>query len=136
MCRFYWLCCFFVLMGFSTPFTQCPIHFLPTLPNSTFLSIPSTFFFIPTSFFVFLCRFYGWFGFLVLWFFSLFLLFLYSFYPIHPVSFTLIFTPLLNFLIKPNLSGRGLVKAMRNSTYKIGWKKCGTNCHICCHNCF
>ena len=55
---------------------------------------------------------------------SLFLLFS---YPIHPVSYTLIFSPLLNFLFKPDLSGRGLVKVMRNSTYKVGWKEWGTN---------
>lgn len=52
------------------------------------------------------------------------------FYPIHPVSFTLIFTPLLNFLFKPNLSGRGLVSMVRNSTYKVGWKERGTNCCV------
>ena len=57
------------------------------------------------------------------------------FYPIHPVSFTLIFSPLLNFLFKPNLSGRGLVKMVRNSTYKPGYKEWGTNCHTCCHTC-
>ena len=58
-------------------------------------------------------------------FFSLTLL-LFS-YPIHPVSLTLIFTPLLNFLLKNVLSGRGLVKVVRNSTYKVGWKEWGTN---------
>ena len=62
-------------------------------------------------------------------------LFFSSFYPIHPVSFTLIFSPLLNFLFKPNLSGRGLVKMVRNSTYKPGYKEWGTNCHTCCHTC-
>lgn len=48
-------------------------------------------------------------------------------YPIRPVSFTIIFTPLLNFLIKLNLSVLVLVKVMRNSTYKAGWKEWGTN---------
>ena len=48
-------------------------------------------------------------------------------YPIYPVSFTPILTPLLNFLLKHVLSGRGLVKVIRNSTYKIGYKEWGTN---------
>ena len=63
-------------------------------------------------------------GFLVLWLSchstSLFLLFL---YPIHPVYLQLSFTPHLNFLIHPNLSVLVLVKVMRNSTYKVGWKE-------------
>ena len=52
---------------------------------------------------------------------------LFFLYPIHPVSSTLIFYPHLRLLQKPNLSGRGLVKVMRNSTYKVGWKEWGTN---------
>ena len=48
-------------------------------------------------------------------------------YPIHPVYLQLSFTPLLNFLIHPNLSVLVLVKVMRNSTYKVEWKKWGTN---------
>ena len=42
------------------------------------------------------------------------------FYPIPPVSFTLIFYPHLNLLRKPNLSVLVLVKMVRNSTYKVG----------------
>ena len=57
-----------------------------------------------------------WFGL----FSSLFLLFS---YPIHPVSLTPSLTPLLNFLIKANLSVLVLVKVMRNSTYKVGWEE-------------
>ena len=64
-----------------------------------------------------------WYGRLVVLFFCSYGLF----YPIHPVSFTLIFTPLLNFLFKPNLTGRGLVKVVRNSTYKVGWEERQTN---------
>ena len=41
-------------------------------------------------------------------------------YPIHPVSLALFFCPHLKFLLKHVLSGRGLVKVMRNSTYKVG----------------
>ena len=49
------------------------------------------------------------------------------FYPIHPVYFTLSLSPLLNFLLKHVLLGRGSVKVIRNSTYKVGWKEWGTN---------
>lgn len=53
----------------------------------------------------------------------LFFCFYVDFYPIQPVSFTLSRIPHLNLLRKPNLSGRGLVKMVRNSTYKVGWKE-------------
>ena len=61
-----------------------------------------------------------WYGRLVV----LFFLFLWaSFYPIHPVYLQLSFTPHLKSLTKPNLSVLVLVKLMRNSTYKVGWKE-------------
>ena len=58
------------------------------------------------------------------WFSSLFLFFS---YPIHPVFYTLSFTPHLKSLTKLNLSVLVLVKVMRNSTYKVGWEEWGTN---------
>ena len=73
---FCWFSCiavfgFFLLFFFSspTPFTQCPLHFLPTLPNSTFLLFSHA---IWCGLFCFLVLwFYGWlvwlFCFLVLW---------------------------------------------------------------------
>ena len=45
------------------------------------------------------------------------------FYPIRPVYLTLIFTPHLKLLTKPNLSVLVLVKMVRNSTYKVGWEE-------------
>ena len=134
----------------STPFTQCPLH----LPN--FLSLIPLFFFIPTPsgvalshtllfpthhhflFFSPLSQEWGFclleewlIGFVwLVWFvfFSSFLpTLLLFFYPIHPVYLQLSFTPHLNFLIHPNLSVLVLVKMLRNSTYKVGWKEWETN---------
>ena len=54
-----------------------------------------------------------------------------SLYPIHPVSFTLSLSSPPPLLFKPILSGRGLVRVVRISTYKVGWKEWGRNCHTC-----
>ena len=63
---------------------------------------------------------------LVVWVWCGFVFFFISslpFYPIHPVYLQLSFTPHLKSLTKPNLSVLVLVKVMRNSTYKVGWKE-------------
>ena len=72
----------------------------------------------------------------VLWFFLcccglVWVCFLLFFYPIHPVYLQLSFTPHLKSLTKPNLLVLILVKVVRNSTYKVGWKEWETNCHTC-----
>ena len=98
------------LTPFSPPLLLIPTFFICGLLEEWLSSFGSLFGFSCVGFMVWCC---GW----------LFFSFYGLFYPIHPVSSTLSLTPLLNFLFKPNLSGRGLVKVMRNSTYKVGWEE-------------
>ena len=121
-----WVC--FVFMGFSYPIhpVSYPLIIFPLL-NFLFKPLSSSplswvvdwfWWLVWLSGFLLLCC-----GFSCVVVFGLFC-FLWGFlYPIHPVYLTLIFTPHLKLLTKPNLSVLVLVKVMRNSTYKVGWEE-------------